>query len=151
MLYTILSKKTSSYSTCFPLCDNRLVEAGRVELPSEKGPRKASTGLVCVWLFAWGWARRRASFGYPTVHPRPRSGRSKREPARKIGASADYRTSSAPAWRRLCRQFAPLMQRRRIRNRCWQLLCCRFLRGQRRLDLLPWLPASPSKPMRPHE
>ena len=44
----------------------------------------------------------------------------------------------------------PLTQRRRIRNRCWQLLCCRFLRGQRRLDLQPWLPASPSKPMRPH-
>ena len=50
----------------------------------------------------------------------------------------------------LCRQGAlPLTQRRRIRNRCWQLLCCRFLRGQRRLDLQPRLPASPSKPMRP--
>ena len=31
-----------------------LVEAGRVELPSEKGPRKASTGLVCVQGFRLG-------------------------------------------------------------------------------------------------
>ena len=28
-----------------------------------------------------------------------------------------------------------LTQRKRRRNRRWQLLCCRFLRGQRRLDL----------------
>ena len=34
----------------------------------------------------------------------------------------------------------PTRQRRRIRNRCWQLLCCRFLRGQRRLDLQLRLP-----------
>ena len=40
------------------------------------------------------------------------------------------------------RSFAhPLTrQRKRIRNRCWQLLFCRFLRGPRRLDLQPWLP-----------
>ncbi len=33
-----------------PLLDvfDFLVEAGRVELPSEKGPHKASTGVVCV-------------------------------------------------------------------------------------------------------
>jgi|GEM_PF-5064682 len=31
-------------------------------------------------------------------------------------------------------------QRRRSRNRYWQLLFCRFLRGQRRLDLQLWLP-----------
>lgn len=30
------------------------MEAGRVELPSEKGPRKASTGLVCVQSFRLG-------------------------------------------------------------------------------------------------
>ena len=41
----------------------------------------------------------------------------------------------------LGRQGALLLkQRRRIRNRCWQLLLCRFLRGQRRLDLQPRLP-----------
>ena len=44
------------------------MEAGRVELPSEKGPRKASTGLVCVRVFASGLARRRASVSYPSVH-----------------------------------------------------------------------------------
>ena len=44
-----------------------LVEAGRVELPSEKGPRKASTGLVCVQVFASGLARRQASVSYPAV------------------------------------------------------------------------------------
>ncbi len=46
---------------------NMVVEAGRVELPSEKGPRKASTGLVCVRIFASGVARRRASVSYPAV------------------------------------------------------------------------------------
>ena len=64
-------------------------------------------------------------------------------PRRRIGRQPRRRDG-------LGRQGARLLtQRRRIRNRCWQLLCCRFLRGQRRLDLQPWLPASPSKPMRP--
>jgi hypothetical protein len=27
-----------------------------------------------------------------------------------------------------------------MRNRRWQLRCCRFLRGQRRLGLQPWFP-----------
>ena len=74
-----------------------LVEAGRVELPSEKGPHKASTGVVCVWIFASGQARRRASVSYPAVTPRARPGRSRRAPARCIDASATYRTSAASA------------------------------------------------------
>ena len=76
---------------------NVLVEAGRVELPSEKGPRKASTGIVCVCLFASGLARRRASVGYPAVKSHARPGRSRRTPARWIGASATYRASAASA------------------------------------------------------
>ena len=42
---------------------------------------------------------------------------------------------------RLCGQvLCRTRQRKRIRNRCWQLLCCRFLRGQRRLGLPHRLP-----------
>ena len=59
-----------------------MVEAGRVELPSEKGPRKASTGLVCVRVFASGDARRRASFSYPAVSssPAPREEKARTSP-----------------------------------------------------------------------
>ena len=38
-----------------------MVEPGRIELPSENAPRKASTGLVHVLYLAFGWVREQTS------------------------------------------------------------------------------------------
>ena len=100
-----------------------MVEAARVELASEKGPRKASTGLVCERIFAFGEARRRASVSYPAVSssPAPREEKARASP---MGLTPRRRIRLQPLRRDdLGRQGALLLrQRRRIRNRCWQLL-----------------------------
>lgn len=100
-----------------------LVEAGRVELPSEKGPRKASTGLVCERVFAFGEARRRASVSYPAVSSSP-APREEKAQASPMGVTPRRRIRLQPLRRDdRGRQGALLLrQRRRIRNRCWQLL-----------------------------
>ena len=114
---------TDTYEYLSGFSHRLLVEAGRVELPSEKGPRKASTGLVCVRVFASGDARRRASVSYPSVSSSPAS-RMEKMRTSPMGLTPRRRIRLQPLRRDdRGRQGALLLrQRRRSRNRCWQLL-----------------------------
>ena len=119
-----------------------LVEVGRVELPSENAPRKASTGLerLCV---------------HPSGCRRSGAGKT----SQSVTSSPEYQLAHTPASPMRCGRHELLgvphadlaefsakepkltRQRRRRRScRCWQLLGCRFLRGQRRLGLRLRLP-----------
>ena len=124
-----------------PLGHALMVEAGGVEPPSENIPRKASTGL-----------------GQEQISPpcSPLTGHRAAIPPVQIswklpaGAKLHQPDAMSPAGRisvgpsdvtiNVVRCLAVFRQRKRSRNRCWQLLLCRFLRGQRRLDLQLWFP-----------
>ena len=126
-----------------------LVEAGGVEPPSENDPRKASTGLV----------REHSHLG-----PRPRTGgpRSARRNSSHAYRRAPTHASlmgltpcrvirRPPVRRDLLGGQVPelLTQRRRSRNRCWQLLLLPlFTRPAAPRPATPASP-SPSKPLRP--
>ena len=104
-----------------PLGHALMVEAGGVEPPSENIPRKASTGL-----------------GQEQISPPclPLTGHRAAIPPVQIS----WKLGPSDVTINVVRCLAVFRQRKRSRNRCWQLLLCRFLRGQRRLDLQLWFP-----------
>ena len=108
-----------------------MVEAAGIEPASGKAPRKASTGLGRVLSLAQKFAPNRAFLGQPAkVLPWQTRAFAKASPINFI--QRKYQASIL--WIRCL-----IKQRMRIRNRYWQLQVCRFLRGQRRLDLQLWL------------
>ena len=121
-----------------PLGHALMVEAGGVEPPSEKDSREASTGLGWVSYLASGLApnqgaRRYRSRGNSRQAPSSTSLMRCRQPDVSGVGPSDVTIN-------VVRCLAVFRQRKRSRNRCWQLLLCRFLRGQRRLDLQLWFP-----------
>ena len=110
-----------------------MVEAAGIEPASENTPRKTSTGLGRVFSLALRIAPGRAvqgQFAQSTLareNKRPRSN----GPIKFTTGFIRLPPSGATA---LIKQ--PLRKRNCF---LWQLLLCRFLRGQRRLDLLLWL------------
>lgn len=128
-----------------------MVETGRVELPSANIPRKASTGVVHV------------SDLVPSLPMNRRYGTSHPEQSRKIPlfdtkdftslivvATKKYQTSSSVTCPIILGHCPAARQRRRIRNRCWQLLFLPlFTRPAAPRPATP-VSSSTSKPMRPH-
>ncbi len=110
-----------------------MVEAAGIEPASENTPRKTSTGLGRVFSLALRIAPGRAvqgQFAQSTL------ARENKQP------HSNGLIKFTTGFIRLPPSGATALIKQPLRKRncfLWQLHCCRFLRGQRRLDLLLWL------------
>jgi len=116
------------------------VEAGRIELPSENIPHQSvyrhRPGIYLTQAFAPGQGE--SAPVHRKSHGLLRQTQTAASPiALHLSGTSGVSRFSVIVERSIAHAAR---QRKRSRNRCWQLLCCRFLRGQRRLGLQPWLP-----------